>query len=223
MERPLGAPASLRAGRAHLARYWFMSKLPRRTDPTLGWHSRGYLPHFDGGELAQFITFRLIDSLPRDILIRWKEELKFEENAHAASIMRRRVEAYLDQAHGDCHLRNPEIASMVQSSLLFHDQEKYRLVAWVVMPNHVHMLCTPNAGHDLASIMHSVKSFTSNEANKMLSRTGRFWQKEYFDRYIRNARQFANTVAYIENNPVKANVCQSPEDWEFSSAWFRKR
>jgi hypothetical protein len=74
-----------------------MSALPRRNDSTLGWHSRGYLPHFDGGELAQFITFRLNDSLPRNLLIRWKEELKFEPSAQASSIMRRRVEAYLDQ------------------------------------------------------------------------------------------------------------------------------
>lgn len=200
-----------------------MSVLPRRNDPTLGWHSRGYLPHFDGGELAQFITFRLNDSLPRDFQIHWKEELKFEHNAQAVSIMRQRVEAYLDQGDGECHLRNSDVASMVQNSLLFHDQEKYRLVAWVVMPNHVHMLCTPGAGYDLAGIMHSVKSFTSNEANKMLSRTGRFWQKEYFDRYIRNATQFSRTVQYIEMNPVKANLCRRPEAWPFSSAWFRKK
>jgi REP element-mobilizing transposase RayT len=112
---------------------------------------------------------------------------------------------------------------MVQNALLFHDRTKYKLVAWVVMPNHAHMLCTPRLGHDLAGIMHSVKSFTSNEANKVLSRRGRFWQKEYFDRYIRNAKQFVNTVAYIENNPVKANLCDRPQDWPFSSARFRKK
>ena len=200
-----------------------MSELPRRNDSTLGWHSRGYLPHFDGGELAQFITFRLNDSLPRDLLIRWKDELKFEQNAHAASIMRRRVEAYLDQGHGCCSLRCPEVAATVQNALLFHDRTKYKLVAWVVMPNHAHMLCTPCAGYSLASIMHSIKSFTSSEANKILNRSGRFWQKEYFDRYIRNASQFARTVAYIENNPVKANLCDRPEEWPFSSARFRNK
>jgi len=100
---------------------------------------------------------------------------------------------------------------------------KYKLVAWVVMPNHAHMLCTPCAEYSLAAIMHSVKSFTSSEANKILNRSGQFWQKEYFDRYIRNARQFAKTVAYIENNPVKANLCNRPEEWPYSSAWFRKK
>ena len=93
----------------------------------LGWHSRGYLPHFDGGELAQFITFRLHDALPGSVLVRWKEELKFEQPAEVEGIMRRRVEAYLDQGHGSCYLKDPGLATMVQNALLFHDQSKYRL------------------------------------------------------------------------------------------------
>src|SRR5205823_3910617 len=154
----------------------------KNLSPKPGWHSRGYLPHFDGGELAQFITFRLHDALPRDPVIRWKEELRLEQNANAESIMRRRVEAYLDQGHGSCYLRNPEIAKLVQDALLFHDQKKYRLTAWVVMPNHAHLLCTPRTGFSLAQITHSIKSFTSSEANKILGLAGHFWQKEYFDR-----------------------------------------
>ena len=200
-----------------------MKELSHIPKPSFGWHSRGYLPHFDGGERAQFITFRLHDSLPREVLLRWKEELKLEQSAESQSIMRRRVEAYLDQGHGDCYLRNRAVADMVQDALLFHDETKYRLWAWVIMPNHVHILCTPCAGQSLARIMHSLKSFTSSEANKMLNRSGRFWQKEYFDRYIRNTRQFVRTVAYIENNPVKANLCAKPEDWPFSSASLRKK
>ena len=198
-------------------------RLSRHNEPSLGWHSRGYLPHFDGGELAQFITFRLHDSLPRDVVIRWKEELKLQPSEAAQSLMRKRVEVYLDQCHGECYLRNHDVAQTVQHALLFHDQVKYRLSAWVIMPNHVHLLCTPLVGATLAGIMHSIKSFTSSEANKMLGRKGRFWQKEYFDRYIRNARQFVKTLTYIENNPVKANLCDKPEDWPFSSAACRKR
>jgi REP element-mobilizing transposase RayT len=136
--------------------------------------------------------------------------------------MRRRVEAYLDQGHGSCYLKEPGLASMVQDALLFHDESKYRLSAWVIMPNHVHLLCTPAAGHNLAEIMHSLKSYTANESNRMLGREGRFWQKEYFDRYIRNARHFAGVVAYIENNPVKARLCEKTEDWPFGSASWRK-
>ena len=92
-----------------------------------------------------------------------------------------------------------------------------------VMPNHAHLLLTPNAGHELSAIQQSLKSYTANEANKILGRTGQFWQPEAFDRWIRDADHFAKTIAYIENNPVKARLCKRAEDWLFSSAWFRKR
>ena len=200
-----------------------MTELSRKSVSTLGWRSRGYLPHFDGGQLAQFITFRLYDSLPREVIVRWKEELKLEQSGEAVSLFRRKIEAYLDQGFGSCYLKKPDVARTVETALLFHDVKKYKLSAWVVMPNHVHILCTPAAGYRLAEITHSIKSFTSNEANKVLDRSGRFWQKEYFDRFIRNPRQFARTVAYIENNPVKANLCDRPEDWPFSSARLRKK
>lgn len=165
----------------------------------------------------------MYDSLPRELLVRWQEQTQLERSAQARSLLRRRVEAYLDQGHGKCYLRDQRIAAVVQGALLFHDPHKYRLIAWVVMPIHVHMLCTPRPRESLASIMHSVKSFTSSEANKLLNRSGRFWQKEYFDRYIRNAKRFARTVAYTENNPVKANLCDRAEDWPFSSARLRKK
>ena len=187
-----------------------------------GWHSRGYLAHFDA-ELPQFITFRLHDSLPQSVLLGWQEELKHQKREPVQAIMRRRVEAYLDQGHGSCYLKDSGVASIVQEALLFHDESKYRLAAWTVMPNHVHLLCTPSVGYSLAEIVHSLKSYTSSEANKLLNRKGRFWQKEYFDRYIRNARHYARVVSYIEDNPVKANLCAKPEDWPFGSARFRER
>jgi len=101
-----------------------MNRLPQSQ---LGWHRRGYLPHFDGGELAQFITFRLLDALPGSVLVRWKEELKHEKPGEVEAVMRRRVEAYLDQGHASCYLKELGVAIMVQNALLFHDQTKYRL------------------------------------------------------------------------------------------------
>jgi len=115
------------------------------------------------------------------------------------------------------------VAEMVQNSLLFFDRVRYRLSAWLVMPNYVHMLLTPCENQDVSAILHSLKSYTANEANKLSGRTGQFWQPESFDRWIRDADHFARVIAYIENNPVKAGLCKRPEDWPFSSAWFRKR
>ena len=196
---------------------------PKHPDAPGGWHSRGYLPHFDGGEIPQFITFRLADSMPQKLLDRWREELASEENVNADASLRKRIELYLDQGYGACYLKDPRIAESVQNSFLFFDGERYRLTAWVIMPNHAHMLLTPCEGHELSAILHSLKSYTANEANKLLRRKGQFWQPESFDRYVRDANHFAKVIAYIENNPVKARLCEKPEDWPFSSAWFRKR
>jgi putative DNA methylase len=188
-----------------------------------GWHSRGYIPHFDGGEIAQTISFHLADSLPQAVLEKWKRELAQDARTNSDSILRKRIEHYLDQGYGACALRAEPVANLVQESLLRFDGERYRLSAWIVMPNHVHLLLTPCAEWSLSQIMKDMKSFTSHEANKILGRRGQFWMEEYFDRYIRDAKHFSNAIAYIENNPVKAGLCARPEEWPFSSAWWRVR
>ena len=91
------------------------------------------------------------------------------------------------------------------------------------MPNHVHLLLTPNADIELSQIMHSIKSFTSNKINQAVGRKGKLWQEESFDRYIRDRNHYEKTIAYIENNPVKAGLCEKPGDWQFSSELFRSQ
>ena len=184
-----------------------------------GWYSRGYLPHLDGGEVTQFITIRLADSVPRKVLERWRQELVLNRITDAD--LRRRVELYLDQGYGACGLKDGRVANMVQENLLHFDGVKYKLHAWVVMPNHVHFLVTPKEGHALAEIAHSCKSFTAHEANKILNRSGRFWFPEIFDRHVRNYEHFERTFDYIENNPVKVRLCKNASDWPYSSARFR--
>jgi REP element-mobilizing transposase RayT len=179
------------------------------------------LPHFDGGELAQSVTFRLADSLPQALLQRWKQELEREDEEEAKRQLSRRIELYLDEGYGSCHLKQDPIASMVQNALLHFDGERYRMAAWVIMPNHLHLLFTPIGGHELWKVLQSLKSFTSHEANKLLGRTGTFWQREYFDRYIRDGEHYDNVLAYIANNPVKAGLCALPEHWKYGSAGWR--
>lgn len=180
------------------------------------WRSRGYVPHFEGKGLTQSITFRLADSLPAELM----REYAFEFHAHEPNEVERRsrVEAYLDLGKGSVWLQNPQIAAMVQCNLLWFDNKHYQLHAWVVMPNHVHVLITPKLS--LPRIVHSWKSFTSNKANELLGKKGAFWQREYFDRFIRDER-FNAAVTYIENNPVKAGLCDTAEKWRFSSARWR--
>jgi REP element-mobilizing transposase RayT len=105
---------------------------------------------------------------------------------------------------------------------LFHfDGQRYRLLAWCVMPNHVHALIETREGFPLADVLHSWKSFTGHKANGLLQRTGEFWQREYLDRYVRNAEHYEKVVAYIEENPVKADLVRLKTDWPWSSARFR--
>jgi REP element-mobilizing transposase RayT len=114
----------------------------------------------------------------------------------------------------------PNIAALVEKALLHHHKRRFRLHAWVVMPNHVHTLIemgeTP-----LTKIVQNWKSIVAVEANKVLARSGPFWRPDYWDHYMRNAEQKRKTMRYIENNPVKAKLCRAPKDWPFSSARFR--
>jgi REP element-mobilizing transposase RayT len=187
-----------------------------------GWHSRGYLPHFDGGEILQFITIRLADSLPSHLLEIWREELEAEKVEDKDAALRKRIEYYLDEGHGNCFLQNKEVAEVVKNSLLHLNGKKYRLIAWVIMPNHIHFLAMLLHRVSLSSMMQVLKGFSAREANKLLERGGAFWQADYFDRYIRNEKHFHATIAYIENNPVKANLCAAKEDWFFSSAYLEE-
>lgn len=129
-----------------------------------------------------------------------------------------RFEALLDAGHGEGLLARPEIGAIVQNALLHFDADRDCLHAWCVMPNHVHVLATPLEGASLSSLVHSWKSFTAHAINAALGRQGTLWFEEYFDRAIRDDEHFWTAKAYIEENPVKAGLCVSPEDWPFSSA-----
>ncbi len=181
-----------------------------------GWHGSKYLPHFDAPGVEQFITYRLGDSLPRECRGEWEAFLHLEDDLER----QRKIQMYLDRGRGACHLRKPKVADLVQENLRHSDGRRYRLCAWVVMPNHVHALAeiwqTP-----MEKLLHSWKSYTAKQANTLLGQTGMFWAEDYFDRFIRDAAHFARVVRYIEHNPVKAGLVRSPEEWPWSSAYYR--
>jgi REP element-mobilizing transposase RayT/Fe-S-cluster containining protein len=195
-----------------------MPSNPKPIEPR-GWHSRGYHPHFDGGkDFAQSVTFRLADSLPRHVAEQMDADLKSLPTSLQDPEKRKRIEAFLDAGYGSCSLREPPVSDMVESALLFFDGERYRLHAWVVMPNHVHVIFTPIEPHSLSQIVGSWKTFTAKEANRLLGRSGQYWQEDYFDRFIRDEKHFEDAVNYIEGNPVAAGLCARIEDWPRSSA-----
>ncbi len=182
------------------------------------WHSRGYFPHFDGDGLTQHVTFHLFDSLPQSVLNRWRAELGTRTQREADLEWRKRIQVFLDSGYGSCFLKEHRLAEIIESALLHFDGERYLLHAWCVMPNHVHTLFTPTTEFTMSQIVHSWKSFTAHQCNNILGRSGQLWAREPYDRYIRNERHFTNALRYIEDNPVKAGLCERPEDWRWSSA-----
>ena len=193
----------------------------------IGWRSRGYHPHFDRPGLVQSLTFRLRDSVPESLVQRWRGQLGLTESHpiddDRTVRLRRRLEHYADAGHGACLLRDRRIASVAETALLHFDGERYRLLAWCVMPNHVHVLVETIAGRALAQVVQSWKSFAAKEANKLLGKVGAFWMPDYHDRFIRDARHFDAVRRYVEQNPVKAGLCDRAEEWRFGSAWAAKR
>ena len=111
---------------------------------------------------------------------------------------------------------------MVQGNLWHHDGVKYRLLAWVIMPNHFHALIeiwqVP-----MSKILQSWKGYTSKEANKILGRIGTFWEEDYFDRKIRDEQHFWRVIRYIEGNPARSVLVKAAEDWPWSSARYRSK
>lgn len=188
----------------------------RGVAPASQYH-RTHLPHFEAGEVPQHVCFRLADSLPSAVVAAWRPELSRLPEARRAAGTRERAEAALDRGYGACWLRRPEVAALVQAAIMHFDQKRYVLHAWVIMPNHVHALVTALEGRYLSGILHSWKSFTATSANRYLGRRGEFWQADYFDRVMRDEAHFAATMDYIHWNPVKAGLCNKPEDWPWSS------
>ncbi len=196
------------------------------------WHSRGYLPHFDGREVTQHVTFHLADSLPQAVVERIEDETRILPADQQSIERRKRSEDWIDAGHGSCVLREPAVAAMVQDALLHFDGLRYRLLAWVVMPNHMHVLFQPLPGWTVAEIVASWKKFTARgicdfgragapgTANLLIGKKpSPVWQREYWDRFIRNECHFQQAVDYIHQNPVKARLVERPEHWRWSSAF----
>ena len=188
---------------------------------------RGRLPHWEKVWATYFITFRLADSLPRNVL----EQIEFEKRdiiSTAAQMRSRtlrdernritrpssaRIEHYLDKGSGACHLRNPELAKVVSEALLHFNERRYCLFAWCVMPNHVHVVVRLFPGYSLAAVLHSWKSYTAKRATDVIGIAGGIWQREYYDHLLRSEAEFERAVRYVVENPVKAGLRNWPFVW----------
>ena len=170
------------------------------------------LPHWFQEGKTQFVTFRLADSLPQTKLAElaafktewlkehlqpWDEKVKSEYSY----LIGERIDEWLDAGYGGCALKDPEVRRIVTDAFLFFNEKRYILHALVVMPNHVHVLLTPAEGYDVITTIGNIKSFTATKINKLLGKSGDFWQRNSFDRMLRCADDFQAKMDYIIHNP----------------------
>jgi REP element-mobilizing transposase RayT len=198
------------------------SKQTALKQPNKGWHGRGYLPHFDSENEIQSLNFRLYDAVAMRLIAEWRRQLGWSRNLEQrdprVAALRQRIETYEDAGYGQCFLRDSRIAALTEDALQYFDGTRYRLLAWCVMPNHVHSLIEMVEGYSLGGILHSWKSYTAKRANRILGRSGQFWDEDYHDRYIRDNDHLRIAIEYIEQNPVKAGLVIDARQWKYSSA-----
>ena len=200
---------------------------PEPADRVVKTRQGAYLPHWTQTGATYAVTFRLGDSLPRPVLEAWLQErrdivqtaeranrpITGHEEKRLQELHSEQVEAYLDAGHGKCWLQRPEIAQLVSDALRHFDGRRYRLHAWCVMPNHVHVVVEPMPEHELPQLLHSWKSFVAKAANRLLARTGAFWQEEYYDHLVRDQEDYTHALRYLMENPVKARLPNWPWVW----------
>lgn len=197
---------------------------------------RRHLPHIQPPGATLFITFRLKDSIPQALM----EELRNERDQVARGIARlsdpqerarrtyleeRRLfgkwDAALHACYGPRWLQDARLASVVVDSLHYRDGKEYDLHVFCLMPNHVHLVCTPlirldGTYYSMSKILHSLKGYTAYQANRLLGRRGAFWQDESYDHVVRDESEMRRIAEYVLNNPVKAGLVAAPEEWLWS-------
>ncbi len=197
---------------------------------------RRNLPHIQPPGATFFITFRLAGSLPATVIASLCAEaerarLELErapdspERAQRWYLAERRFfgqwDAALDHGEGPDWLSDPAVAKLVADNMHYFAGKRYELLAYCIMSNHVHVVFTPllktaETCFPLAQIMHTMKGYTALQANRLLGRTGAFWQHESYDHYVRDSAELERIIAYVTNNPVKAGLVADWQDWPWT-------
>ena len=182
-------------------------------------HTENRLPHWQQQGATYFVTFRLADAVPMRLLKQWESEreawlrihpepwtteieLEYHQRFSGA------IERWLDAGHGACLLRRRECAEIVMEALNHFEGVRVVMICAVIMPNHVHALFVQNQEWPLEKLIQSWKRFSASQINKILGRSGSLWQRDYFDRLVRDKKHFANCVRYIRRNPEKAGLSE---------------
>jgi putative transposase len=196
-------------------------------------YNSGRLPHIFDVDKPIFITFRLKFTLPQAIIReytkrkrQWQEEQKNRSQAEKLESYRLKEGlffAWFDQLlDNSCEvpkiLHREDITGIIATALKFFDKQRYRLLAYCIMPNHVHALIFPFKDADgniysPAGITYSWKRYTANRINKLLDKQGSLWQRESYDRMVRDEDELCRIIEYVLQNPVKAGLVDEWDKW----------
>jgi REP element-mobilizing transposase RayT len=190
------------------------------------------LTHWQQEGAVYFVTFRLADAVPSHLHSQWRTDravwLRFHPrpwNGETEHEYHQRfsgaIERWLDAGHGSCILRRRECANIVATALRHFDGERLLLLSAIVMPNHAHALFVQDSLWPLEKIIWTWKTFTARRINSVLGRRGGLWQRDYFDRLVRDEKHFANCVRYIRRNPQKARL--KPDEWSLYESELARR
>ncbi len=194
---------------------------------------RRNLPHYQPKNGLLFVTFRLNFRVPEKYIRAYNDfresldaQLDNREPTELERIVRQKklfdfVDNYYSEIHDEIDLTQPpEIAALLADFLCSLHSEYYVLYAFTIMPNHVHILLKPLSIDEkylsLAEIMHKIKGSSARQINLVLQRQGRFWQREYYDHWVRTDQEMWNVVEYIRQNPVRAKLASDPESWQWT-------
>jgi putative transposase len=194
---------------------------------------RRRLPHDQPNNAILFATFRLANSLPKEIVVQLLQDreqreavIKKESNTEKRALLLKEertryfghFDDYLDKLLTDVRwLANPEIADIVLNAILFYDQKEYDVIACCIMPNHVHLIADmQRANIPLHSVLQRIKSYSAAKANPILRRSGQFWHHENYDHVVRDGEELKKIVRYILENPVKASLCKTWNEWRWT-------
>jgi len=195
----------------------------RGFDPHNHLHTtRRRLPHWRQTDVTYFVTFRLADSVPQSLLRKWRDERAIWMRLHPhpwipddeheyTQRFTNRMQEWLDAGMGACQMRRLDVPAQIELCLLNFDGKRYDIDAFVLMPNDVHLLIKPAAGHDLATLLQAIKGVSASRSNQLLGRKSRFWMDESYDHIVRDATELAAFRNYVAANPVKAGL--NPDEY----------
>ncbi len=194
--------------------------------------TRNRLPHWQQEAATYFVTWRLNDSIPKELSDEWRHErnewvrlypppMTEEQEAEFHRLFSTRMDQLMDAGYGECVLRASECREALVTSLRMFDGDRFLMHSWVVMPNHVHVLFSIAEKQTLEKTVGGWKRYSAKDINSLLGKAGALWQKDYFDRMIRDWDHMFRVAKYIRRNPEKAGL-RDEEYTLWEADWVKK-